>query len=263
MAHQRGLAFFDAGRREDHFLDANWPDRPIVAFDLETTGVDPHEARIVTWAWAVVHPDGDANAESGLVKPDGFEIPEGATAVHGISTEVALAEGKSLAQALTILSARIHNAAITGKPLAIFNAPYDITVFEAELARVAGVSAGEVDHTGDYPPIIDPLVLDRRIEKYRKGKRQLGILAPTYGVELAPEEAHSATADAIAAGRLALAMAAQHPDALRIPALHLHERQVAWAETQTTDFEAYLRRSKSDPTITLGRGWPRQHPVST
>ena len=64
----------------------------MLSFDLETTSVNPKEARIVTSA--LVRIDGrDVNSQEMLADP-GVEIPEEAAKVHGITTEKARAEGR-------------------------------------------------------------------------------------------------------------------------------------------------------------------------
>ena len=42
-----------------------------------------------------------------LIRPEGFEIPWGATAIHGITTEQALDEGLELAATLEAINAEI------------------------------------------------------------------------------------------------------------------------------------------------------------
>ena len=57
--------------------------RPLVFFDLETTGVDIATARIVQIALHRMEPDGSSMEYEQLVNP-GIPIPPGATQVHGI-----------------------------------------------------------------------------------------------------------------------------------------------------------------------------------
>ena len=57
--------------------------RPLVFFDLETTGVDIATARIVQIAMHRMEPDGSSMEYEQLVNP-GIPIPPGATQVHGI-----------------------------------------------------------------------------------------------------------------------------------------------------------------------------------
>ena len=70
----------------------------ICFFDCETTGVPAKGLKwdadfmqfpqVVQLAWSV----GDKE-KSYIIKPDGYEIPEETTAIHGITTERAIAEG--------------------------------------------------------------------------------------------------------------------------------------------------------------------------
>lgn len=59
-------------------------ERPLVFFDLETTGTDPARDRIVEIALVKVMPDGSKETFSSRVNPQ-CHIPEATTAVHGIS----------------------------------------------------------------------------------------------------------------------------------------------------------------------------------
>src|SRR5690606_26374276 len=62
-----------------------WIDR-LVVFDLETTGVDPTEARIVTAYVGVLDATGTVVEERSWIVDPGVEIPEGSIAVHGVTT---------------------------------------------------------------------------------------------------------------------------------------------------------------------------------
>lgn len=59
-------------------------DRPIVFFDLETTGLDVNTARIVEVALLKVFPDGTEDSFLTRINP-GVPIPPDATKVHGIN----------------------------------------------------------------------------------------------------------------------------------------------------------------------------------
>lgn len=77
--------------------------RPIVFFDLETTGVDTATDRIVEISLVKVMPDGTKQIKTRRINPE-MHIPEQATAVHGITDEDVAGEptfkqiAKSLAQ---------------------------------------------------------------------------------------------------------------------------------------------------------------------
>ena len=60
--------------------------RPIVFFDLETTGVDTAKDRIVEVSMVKVMPDGEEIVRTRRINPQ-MHIPEQATAVHGITDE--------------------------------------------------------------------------------------------------------------------------------------------------------------------------------
>ena len=60
--------------------------RPIVFFDLETTGVDTAKDRIVEISMVKVMPDGEEITRTRRINPQ-MHIPEQATAIHGIKDE--------------------------------------------------------------------------------------------------------------------------------------------------------------------------------
>ena len=61
-------------------------DRPIVFFDLETTGIDVVNDRIVEICLLKVFPNGNQESKVMRINPT-IHIPEGASAVHGIYDE--------------------------------------------------------------------------------------------------------------------------------------------------------------------------------
>lgn len=82
-------------------LATSWCDGPIVAFDLETTNVDPHHDRIVTASVVTISPrPGQSPDVSSRVWLAGLgvEIPADATAVHGVSTAQARQNGRPAAE---------------------------------------------------------------------------------------------------------------------------------------------------------------------
>ena len=58
--------------------------RPLAVLDVQSTGLDSSNARIVKLSVLKVYPDGSEHAKSVLVNPE-IPIPPGATQVHGIS----------------------------------------------------------------------------------------------------------------------------------------------------------------------------------
>ncbi|MFI3258515.1 MAG: 3'-5' exonuclease [Rikenellaceae bacterium] len=60
--------------------------RPIIFFDLETTGVDTMKDRIVEISMIKIMPDGERITKTRRINPE-MPIPESATAIHGITDE--------------------------------------------------------------------------------------------------------------------------------------------------------------------------------
>ena len=60
--------------------------RPIVFFDLETTGVDTAKDRIVEVSMIKVMPDGEEVVRTRRINPQ-MHIPEQASEIHGITDE--------------------------------------------------------------------------------------------------------------------------------------------------------------------------------
>lgn len=219
----------------------------LAVFDLETTGVNVETARIVTAHIGVIDAAGSPTTSwSWLLDPE-IPIPEAATSVHGVTTQHAQKHGSPAALGVSQIVETLRELQDSGVPLVIYNAPYDLTVLDREAQRHL------VEPLANPHPVIDPLVIDKAVDTYRRGKRTLSVTCDHYGVELV--DAHDASADAIAAGRLAQALARQYGEELGIEAAELHRLQVAWAEAQAADFEAYMRRVR-DPEFRATGVWP-------
>jgi DNA polymerase-3 subunit epsilon len=225
---------------------SKWHDE-LGVFDLETTGIDVETARIVSaHVGRLDHHGRVVERHDWLVDP-GVEIPDEATAVHGITTEHARTLGIPAGQAASEIVATLRILFGRGTPVVAYNAPYDFTLLDREAQRYG------VAPLASPGPIIDPLVIDKAVDKYRRGKRTLALTALFYGVDLT--DAHDAGADAIAAGRVAQALARVHAEALAFEAIELHHLQVSWCREQAEDFQAYMRR-EHNPAFTTSGLWP-------
>ena len=67
----------------------------------------------------------------------GVEIPEQASAVHGITTERARTEGRPAADVVAEIIAAIRAVFARGVPLVVYNAPYDLTLLDARRVGTA------------------------------------------------------------------------------------------------------------------------------
>jgi DNA polymerase-3 subunit epsilon len=223
---------------------SSWNTLPRAAFDLETTGRNSRAARIVTASITVVDGQGNMITEREWLADPGVEIPQEASDVHGITTAKARAEGRPAAEVTQEVAATLQELFDDGVPVIAFNASYDFTVLAAESARYG------VPQLSRFP-VLDPYIMNKQVDRYRKGKRTLGALCEEYGVDL--ENAHTSAADALATLRVLDAMAGKFPK-LHMPASKLHQLQVDWAAAQAADFQSYLRRSK--PTAVIEGDWP-------
>ena len=204
-------------------------------------------SRIVSAHVGLIDVEGDPVETRSWLADPGIEIPEGASAVHGITTERAQSEGRPAAEVIAEIIIELKLLAARGIPITIFNAPYDLTVLNREAVRYG------IDPLPTPLAIVDPLVLDKAMDRWRKGKRTLEAAALVYGVIL--DDAHDAAADAVAAGRVAQAIARRYGDLLESDPLDLHRMQVAWCAEQSASFQDYMRRTK-DPNFTKNHLWP-------
>ncbi|MFE7763829.1 3'-5' exonuclease [Streptomyces sp. NPDC057438] len=228
-----------------------WHRQLLIGFDLETTGTDPREARIVTGAVIEVR-DGERVGHREWLADPGVEIPEEAVAVHGITNARAVAEGRPADQVADAIADVLVSYWRTGVPVVAYNAAFDLSLLSAELRRHALPSLR--DRLGTDPaPVIDPYTIDRSVDRYRRGKRNLEAVCGEYGVAL--DSAHDASADALAAARLARAIAQRHPKVAALGPAELHRRQIEWYAEWAADFQAFLRR-KGDPEAVVDAAWP-------
>ena len=229
----------------------SWAGGPFLGFDTETTGVSPADDRIVSVA--LVERDGrGTRARTWLIDP-GIEIPAAASAIHGITTEHVRAHGRDPAGALSEIAGALADALHSGVPVVAFNACFDLTLLDAELTR-HGLPTLSSRRGGPARPVLDPLVLDRAIARYRPGKRRLADLCAVYDVT--PQAGlHSAEVDVVATLDILAAIAERHPEIASMPVEQVHTWQVtahrAWAE----NFNAW-RRSQGYAGTGATTWWP-------
>jgi len=112
----------------------------VMVCDTETTGVlnfrlpvdHPTQPRLVQFGAQMFDADRRVAAEINvLVRPDGFEIPAEATAVHGITTEHAMAHGLPLVDVLLLIQSILAVQTL----LVCHNKAYDLRVVAGEFQR--------------------------------------------------------------------------------------------------------------------------------
>lgn len=147
-----------------------WFEGPLAAFDTETTGVDVEGDRIVSAALVVQDgPGARPRVTRWLINP-GIPVPEGATAVHGLTDEHLRLNGRWPAPVMDEVAKALAEQCSAGRPLVIMNAPFDLTLLDRELRRHRAASLGH--YLGRNPlRVLDPRVLDKHLDRYRKGRR--------------------------------------------------------------------------------------------
>lgn len=224
--------------------------RRLAAFDIETTGVDPQNDRIVTAAVSLLGDGRPSESHAWIVDP-GVEIPAGATAVHGITNERAQAEGVETAEAVYEITALLADQLRQGVPVIAFNARFDLTTLDREARRHGIVPL--IDRVGpEGMLVIDPFVLDKQFDRFRRGKRTLGAVCEHYRVRL--DAAHDANADAVAAARVAWRLAQAMQELREMELSLLHAQQIGWAAEQAASLEQYFREQGRHERIE--RDWP-------
>lgn len=130
--------------------------RPLVCLDLETTGINPLNDRIVEFAGVKVHPDGTRETLDLRVHP-GRPIPAAATAIHGIHDD----DVKD-APRFSEVARRIRDF-LTDCDLAGYNAArFDVPLLQEELRRA------------DLPFPLDGIrLLDAQVIFHKKEPRTL------------------------------------------------------------------------------------------
>lgn len=217
-----------------------WADGPWLAFDIESTGVDVCTDRIVTATAIIYRPGHDRVVHTWLADP-GIDIPDGATEVHGITTAHAREHGRPAADVAAEVADVLAQHWAPHLPLIAYNGSFDLAILDNELRRH---HARPLTVSG---PVVDPLVIDKHVHRYRKGSRKLVDVCAHYQVRL--DGAHDATEDAYAAARVAWRIARQYPEIGGADLTELHRQQTGWFAEQQASFAAYLRK-KVAPGIT-------------
>jgi DNA polymerase-3 subunit epsilon len=168
--------------------------KPIIFFDLETTGVNIATDRIVEISILKVFPNGNKESKTWLVNPE-IEIPAEATAIHGITNEKVVTEPTFKELAATV------NTIIEGCDLAGFNSNrFDIPLLAEELMR-AGIDFDMKNRKA----------IDVQVIFHKKEQRTLSAGYQFYcGKTL--EDAHSAEADTNATYEILLAQLDKYDD---------------------------------------------------
>ncbi|MFF4158941.1 exonuclease domain-containing protein [Streptomyces sp. NPDC001678] len=245
-----------------------WHEERLVGFDLETTGTDPATARIVTAA-VVETKGGEVVAGRLWLADPGTPIPAETTAIHGITTEQAADCGRPAREVAEEVATALAGHWSMGVPVVAYNAAFDLSLLSAELERYGlrslterlteQLAEGGEDGEGGagapaaVGPVVDPLTIDRAVDRFRKGRRTLAAACREYGVVL--DGAHEAGADALAAVRVARAIAGRYAHIAAADLWELHRDQERWYGEWAAGYQQWLRR-QGNPEAVVDGTWP-------
>jgi DNA polymerase III subunit epsilon len=167
---------------------------PIVFFDLETTGIDIVNDRIVEISYLKVYPNGKQESNTYLVNPT-IPIPKKSTEIHGIKDED-VKDAPTFGELAKTLSKILEGADLAG-----YNSnKFDIPLLVEELLRA------DVDLDLGKRKFIDVQVIF-----HKKEQRTLSAAYKFY-CEKGLEDAHSASADTLATYEILKAQLDRYPD---------------------------------------------------
>lgn len=246
-----------------------WRSLTFVGFDIESTGTDVETDRTVTATLAIVRPEMAPIKRTWVIDP-GIPIPAEAAAVHGWTTERlrdAIGVYRDPAEPIGEIANLLAGHHERRTPVVIYNAQYDLTLFDRELERHnLPPLRTRASHGRGCAPIIDPRVLDKHLDPYRKAVCECGCGATDktllgvcrhYGVPLSEADAHSSDADALAAVALVPAIIERHAQRFRgFTVEGLHDAQVVWWRKAQLSFAEWNRTKNGGKYTGIRPEWP-------
>lgn len=219
-----------------------WFEGEWVGFDTETTGVRVKHDRIAT-ASLIRRRSGQNQVRNWVINP-GVPMPARAGAVNGLTDEYLSRFGEQPGVALDEIACSLVDFLGQGVPVVGFNVAFDFEILENELLRY-DLPTVRQRLGGRIAPVIDPLVLDRALDRYRKGKRKLAAVCEAYSVN-EQRDFHQADADVSATLDLLETMVRRFESLREMTLPELFDFQCdsyrAWVE----HFNAYMGAKRAD-----------------
>lgn len=225
--------------------------KEICVWDVESTGVDIENDRIITCYAMNQTISGEITREQHWTIDPGVEVPKGASDVHGMTTEWIRANGrKDVERALREIAGFLDESQMKGMPIVGYNNSYDLGILDRELLRhgAVGLEAG-LSMATEY---FDPIIYDRATDKYRKGGRKLMDVARHYGIEIDESRLHEAEYDVIVTARLAWVMLKRSKNTM--PELQSLQAawKMEWASGLTDYFDSQGKRENGEKIVVDG-----------
>ncbi len=207
--------------------------RPLVFFDIESTGTDPLNDRIVELSIVRVTAEGIEPVRTWRINPQA-RIPMEATEIHGITNED-VAEAPTFPQVADEVRALLENTDFAGFSIGRF----DVRIMQAELVRA-----------GKPLDISATRVVDSQVIYHRREPRNLSAAMRFYCDKPLPG-AHGAAADTLASLEVFAGQLGRYDDlSVDIDALH---------ELSSSHNDAYCDQSRrfawrdNEPVFNFGR----------
>lgn len=205
-------------------------ERPLLVFDLETTGLDVERDRIVELAYKIVRPDGTALIDTRRFHP-GRPIPPAATRIHGITDEDVCAAPRFEEVAAEFVQ-RFEACDLAGFNVLRFDLP---------------MLLAEFDRAGVAFDVTSRRLVDVCTIFHKKEPRSLAAAHRFYcGSEL--ENAHRALADVEATHRVLEAQLERYVDLVRTPTA----LDVFCRGEDALDLQGLVRQRDGEAVLTFG-----------
>jgi DNA polymerase III epsilon subunit family exonuclease len=218
-------------------------DTEFVSFDLETTGLDTKNDRVVEFGATIFHGREVSQRGHVLINPE-MKISEEARKVHKISNDT-VANSKVFKQVAARLVDKFKDT-----PLLI---GYNCIRFDAPMLDAEFERAG-VDFRMPMDRILDVMTWVNWYHRGRRGRRQEQIGPEVYEINF-DGSAHSAAADTQMTGQILLAMIDEGivPDDVdEALAWQAEKREII--EQEYTDWGPWLFRDRTTQRIRIGAG---------
>ena len=206
---------------------------PLVFFDLETTGVNINNDRIVEICYLKVYPNGNEESKTMRINPE-MHIPEQSSAVHGIYDED-VADCPTFKEVAKLIARDIEGCDLAG-----FNSNrFDVPLLAEEFLRAG------VDIDMSRRKLIDVQVIYHKLEQ-----RTLSAAYKFY-CDKNLEDAHTAEADTRATYEVLKAQLDRYPEALQNDMAFLSEYS---SFTRNVDFAGRMVYNEQNiPIFNFGK----------
>lgn len=208
----------------------HWYEGPLAALSLRATGPDTEADRLVTAAVVVQDLAGARPRVLRWLVSPGVALTDEEAGRHGLTRNQVERTGRWPAPVMEEVGRALAGHAAAGRPLVVAQAPATLTLLDRELLRHRASSL-DAYLAGAPLTVLDPCVLDRHLDRYRKGSRELDALCARYTVPPAP--AYDVADGARAAIEVVRALGrAFAPRLQRLTPSELHALQADWHAAQ-------------------------------